>query len=644
VSNERFVLAAEAAGLGFWDFDIETQTSLWDDQMYRLYGLSRSDGLDVSVRRSLLHPDDRARIDEALRDAAAGWRNFESEFRILQADGRVRHLKSAASLKRDGSGRGARLLGVCFDVTERREVQEALEQARDAAEAANRAKTDFLAVMSHEIRTPMNGIMGMNALLLDTELTSRQRKMTETIRDSSNSLLSIIDDILDVSKLESGKIELDEIDFDLVDLIEKTIELFAPRAEQKGLSLSADLRSVSRSALNGDAPRLRQIVLNLVSNAIKFTSMGSVTIRVATTDAGAGRTRVRCEVLDTGTGMNDAAKQRLFKPFHQGDSSISRQFGGTGLGLSICKRLVELMEGRIEVSDRPGGGSVFWFEIVARNAIEGFARPRKDQVDENNASPRARSGRILLAEDNPVNVDVATMILEGAGYEVDVAADGVEAVDAIRRRRYDLVLMDMQMPHLDGLAATREIRAAPSGARLPIVAMTANAMKEDQRRCLEAGMDDYFSKPFSPAILVERVAQWIDRFAMPNPPEAAPEPDAVEAFPVVDLAATEDLVAALPAARFHALLRRSLSGMEGQMEKFARLDPIADVAEIGREAHKLVSSAGTFGARRVQHLAGDLEQACLAGDSAYAEELMRQIVPAAAAAAAELRVRYIARH
>ncbi|MGD0722126.1 MAG: PAS domain S-box protein [Roseiarcus sp.] len=641
-TNMRFAMAAEAAGLGFWDFDVEARTLRWDDQMFRLYGLGRTGGEQpFALWARHLHPDDRARAEQEIADAIGGRRNFESEYRIVRPDGRVRRLHCAASLARDAAGRAERLVGVSFDITERKEAEQGLERARDAAEAANRSKSEFLAVISHEIRTPMNGVMGLNALLLDTDLTPRQRRMSEAIRDSADSLLTIIDDILDISKLESGKIELEEIDFDLTAVIEGAVELLAPRARQKGLALSVDFGAVSRTSLHGDAARLRQIALNLLSNAIKFTPRGEVTIAVATSEAAGGAVAIRCEVLDTGPGVDGEAKKRLFKPFEQADSSVSRRFGGTGLGLSICKKLVELMGGRIGVDDRPGGGSAFWFEVALRPSAAGAAGLATHNPDKGEGEAAVRSGRILLAEDHAVNIEVARMILEGAGYTVDVALDGVEATEAVRRNRYDLVLMDMQMPRLDGLAATRQIRAAErGGAHLPIIAMTANAMKQDRRRCLEAGMDDYFSKPFKPALLIEKVARWIDRFGPAAEPPAEVGSEAIDRLPAIDFGAVEELAACLPANRLAALLQRFVGELDRQTATLARPAPDAGLDAIGGEAHKLASSAGTFGARQVQKLAAELEAVCRGGDEASADALVGRIVAASAVASTALRARY----
>ncbi|MGA2042062.1 MAG: PAS domain S-box protein [Roseiarcus sp.] len=616
--------------------DVEGRVVSWNAGAENLSGYAKDEIVGRHV--SLLDPPEEvaqglaerrlALAAQQGRIEAEGWRRRKDGARFM-ASGAVSAIRGAG-----GELRG--YVEVTRDITERKEAEQRLEQARDAAEAANRSKSDFLAVISHEIRTPMNGVMGMNALLLETDLTPRQRRMTETIRDSAESLLTIIDDILDISKLESGKIELEAIDFELTAVIEGAVELLAPRARQKGLALSVDLPAVAPTTLHGDAGRLRQIALNLLSNAIKFTPRGSVTVALAAREAAGGDIEIRCEVLDTGPGVDEAAKKRLFKPFEQADSSISRRFGGAGLGLSICKRLVELMGGRIGVDDRPGGGSAFWFEVVLRRAAGVAALPARKPGDGGGA-PAVRSGRILLAEDHAVNIEVARMILEGAGYTVDVAVDGVEATDAVRRNRYDLVLMDVQMPRRDGLSAAREIRAAErGGAHIPIIAMTAKAMKEDRRRCLEAGMDDYFSKPFKPALLIEKVARWIDRFGS----AAQADPEATDGLPAIDFGAVEELAACLPANRFAALLQRFVGELDGQAARLARPAPGAGLDALGGEAHKLASSAGTFGARQVQELAAQLEAVCRTGDETAADALVDRIVAASAVASMALRAHY----
>jgi PAS domain S-box-containing protein len=474
----------------------------------RKFGWSREELLsDPSIR--LVEDTDPAAFRQRMLETVRRDGQWSGEITCRRKDGTLFPVESRIAPLTDEHDRIIGLIAVNRDITARKEIENSLYQAKREADLANRAKSGFLATMSHEIRTPMNGVLGIASLLLETPLDETQRQYAEVIVTSGNALLDLINDILDVSKLEAGRVELHMQPFNPLDVIDNVRSLMAPRATEKGIGFSVSPDERIPRDLTGDPGRLRQILLNLVGNAIKFTQNGAVNLRAAIAGAGPGHVALRFEIADSGIGIPEDVRGRLFERFVQADASTTRQFGGTGLGLSICRELCALMHGEIGVDSVEGQGSTFWFTArfdVADGATAAGLMTEERNIDmaENTdaAGGEALRKRILLAEDNPVNQLVAVATLKKLGYETVVVENGQLAVEAVQKDSYAAIIMDLQMPVMDGIQATRAIRAldAPC-ARIPILALTADAMKGDRERCLDAGIDYYLTKPMDIRLL-----------------------------------------------------------------------------------------------------------------------------------------------
>jgi PAS domain S-box-containing protein len=616
-SENQFRSVSESANDAIVLADRDGRIVSWNPAATRQFGYEAREALGQSL--CLIVPERYRGMAESglarLRSGSALPRVLGASIQLAGLHKNGSEFPLEISLSSWSTSDGMLYSGILRDVTERQAAEAELQRAKEAAEAGDRAKSAFLANMSHEIRTPMNAVIGMTGLLLDTELEEQQREFVETIRMSGNHLLTVINEILDLSKIDAGHLELEMSRFDVRRCVDEAIDLIAPRANQKGLALRHRIRPDVPPIVFTDAGRLRQVLVNLIDNAIKFTERGSVDVEVtaralAAHEVGQPNCELCFSVRDTGHGIPADQVERLFEPFTQADASITRRFGGTGLGLTISKRLCERLGGRLWVESEVGRGSTFAFTIAADVGVPAeWAQSSAPRAPARGAAAGAamRRQRILLAEDNAVNQKVAKLMLRKLGFrDVDAVGNGIEAIAALERQTYDVVLMDVQMPEMDGLEAARWIRARwPRPPRL--IAMTAHALAGDRERCLAAGMDGYLAKPIQASELAAELAR---------EPDSEPEPQGTRAPVPVRLAALLAQVSDLSVVSevVDDFEREARGASAGIRAAFAG----GDATTARRIAHTLGSTALLVGAADLCALAREIERLADAGDVAGA--------------------------
>ncbi|WP_201211794.1 PAS domain-containing protein [Rhodocyclus purpureus] len=628
---DRLRLATEAADIGIWTWTFADDRLEWDERLYAWHDIPaalRERGISYDDWRDRVHPDDRARAEASLAQARRENAPGEFVFRVVHRDGSIHTLYGAWLIEHDEDGTPLRMIGINRDITAERAFAEELAAAKQAAEAANTAKSRFLSTMSHEIRTPLNAIVGTAYLLASSRLDATQKRDVDTIQIASKHLMALIDDILDLSKIEAGELPIEAHTFNLREVLAELHSLFGSIARSKGLALDfPDSDQLTFPWLHGDGHRLRQMLTNLLSNAIKFTAQGRVALAVETieTDPVKNEVRLRFTVSDSGIGMSADTLEHLFQPFHQGDDSISRRFGGTGLGLSIVKHLATLMNGSVGVSSEPGKGSRLWIELPFGIAEAIPTEPLPHAASAAEAGQRLSGLRVLVVDDSQVNLDVIQRILQREGAIAFTCDSGEKAIDSLQNAgdAIDVVLMDLRMPDMDGIETTARIRSQLGMTTLPIIALTAGATASKKEQATAAGMNDFLSKPVEPGLLVNVLRRHVGDFrartgAAPVVASLAPAPALPRTQPTdwpqvegIDAEAARQLLSN-DVEFFKSLLGKFVAANATVIEQTRSLIAAGAWTDAARMAHKLRGQAANLGAKILQCHAGALEEALMA--------------------------------
>ncbi len=619
-SEKSFRCLVEAIPQIVWTATPEGVVDFYNQRWYDYTGLnpeeSKGGGWD-----SVIHPDDLQECLDSWSKAVETGESYEAEYRFLNGKNRTYRWQLGRALPlHDENGNIIKWFGTCTDIDDQKRTQEqlrlSLRQIKRSSEEktrlltnervaieGSRLKSEFLANMTHEIRTPLNGVIAMARMLLGMQLSKDQKECADIIVRSADDLLAIVNDILDLTKIEAGKMSIETVNFDLVELINSVVNIMSVSARNKGITLSCTFSRECPRFVLGDPSRIRQVLNNLIQNAVKFTSSGSIQVKVRTTHLGDCTESLTFEVIDTGIGIEPSALGRIWNSFEQADASVTRKYGGTGLGLSICKRIVELIGGKVSVESQAGVGSKFWFEIPLKKGHE-IDRARVKTLPRELIVPSHKSKsstRILVAEDHSTNQKVIRKLIEKMGYSVDVVANGKEAVTAVCQESYDVVLMDCHMPEMDGFTATKTIRQSSNTrvSSVPIIALTADVLRGTKSRCLEAGMSHFLTKPIDSKLLASTLDDLLTTTSQPISAPPVIDPEAIEKLRSLETQGTLSFIG--------ELISDFLKKTPAQIRKIEMAIRKLDHKSIEEEAHSLKSASAMIGAIRLSEACRELE-------------------------------------
>lgn len=646
ISEARLSQAQKIARIGNWEFNFRTSEVYWSEEMYNIFEVDpKHFKLEHDHYKTLIHPEEREEFRELMKKSASSGEHINKDLRAILPDGTFKFINVQAYYEFDHRGEKQKLVGTVQDVNQRKIVESQLIEARMAAEESGKIKEQFLANMSHEIRTPMNAIIGFTNLMIGQDnFSPEQKKYIRAIHDAGEHLMVIINDILDFSKIQSGKMVIEKLDFSLPELVEKVINLFRQKADEKGIQLSYTIEENVPMHLTGDPVRLNQVLVNLISNAVKFTENGYVKLGIrhlTTTDS---MVRVRITAEDTGIGVPEEKLNTIFESFTQASNDTTRKYGGTGLGLTIVKKIIELQHGSIAVQSKPGQGTVFVVDLPFERSISDSFKGKRSTENAVTAEAPAdypRDIRVLMAEDNELNQTLAASVFRKIGWHLDIAGNGKIAIEKLGSGHYDILLMDIQMPEMDGYTATLKIRNELSlpASQIPIMAITAHALNSEVKKCLDAGMNDYIAKPFKIEDLIRKVTSLVKKDSDVKPAETGVS-EKVQAVhsQMIDMENLFEMSGNSPET-VSTIISLFLSQAPEKIEELQSYLREKNWQEMKMLCHKMKSSYALLGVRDLRKYMEVIEEDCMqnAIDMNKFELLVSSIVKQNAALVSELQ-------